>query len=512
MTVLGLVLLWRLLLLVFTAQPIPANDAFAYDGAVINYLHTGHYCNPSLAIIFPISGNEVFSMYPPLYQGALLVWMKFFGTSVLAAMFLHLALFAISGFLTLGIVKRFLPATTNYALAALLFFGFTFGDRPESLAYVFGLCVLWLTARQISENNFSAGRAMALLVLLLLGLYTSVIVGAYFFGTAFLACAMAWCWRRKWNCFLPFIGAAFLFCVITFAIVKLEPRWWAGFLESAREQSVAVTGFHAPHVPDVIKLVRTAPVFVLGLFLLPMIYARRKELFATESAWLALITAVFVMGWAMLIASMTFLASNYVAYVMFTQVILAAGLLVLVQKYFTQREQFVRVVLAGCVLLVAVRAVGLSTWGVACASKNSYRSTQTELHTELGPFVQSDRPVLLSSAFLYTAADMQVKTAIDCDWYFDHADWTDQAMLGGLTRLQPAKLVLTQFDYYRSFAPLLDKLGQHPEQVEIHLHNLAQVKPPDAIPSLQRVVQHISWAPVIVDLSWKTPPPPQMAH
>ena len=95
--VFGVVLAWRVLLLVFTAQPIPANDAFGYDGPVVNLLHGGRYCNPSMAIIFPIAGTEVFAMYPPLYEGVLLAWMKLLGTSVIAAMALHLTLPGKSG-------------------------------------------------------------------------------------------------------------------------------------------------------------------------------------------------------------------------------------------------------------------------------------------------------------------------------------------------------------------------------------------------------------------------------
>jgi len=71
--------------------------------------------------------------------------------------------------------------------------------------------------------------------------------------------------------------------------------------------------------------------------------------------------------------------------------------------------------------------------------------------------------------------------------------------------LQPTKLVLTQFDYYRSFAVLMRQLESQPDMVEVRIRNLAAIKPPDAIPSMQRVVQNISWAPVIVDLNWKKP-------
>jgi hypothetical protein len=470
---------------------------------VVNFLHGGHYCNPSLAVVFPISGKEIYSTYPPLYQGVLLVWMKLFGPGVIAAMILHLALFAVSGWLTLGIVKRFFPAATNYAVVALLFFGFTFGDRPEDLAYIFGLGALWLVARQISEAVFRAETAAGLLLVLLLGLYTSVIVGAYFFGAGFLACAMTWLWRRKVFVFAPFLAAAAVFAVITFFIAKTEPRWWAGFMESAREQSVMTAGFHWPHAGDVLKLIRTAPVFLLGVVALPWLAARRREVFSRESVWLALAVGIFVMGWLLLVADLTLLAANYVTYVMFTQILFAAALLALAQKYFPERERWQRLALLTGVLLVSIRAAGMTTWGVACAWNNSYQNTQAVLRTELGPFTKSDRPVLVSSAFLYGAAELGVKNPIHSDWYFDHASWTENAETDGLARLRPARLVLTQFDYYRSFVLPLEKLRQHPELVKIRVRNLAVVRPPDAIPALQRVVQHISWAPVIVDLDWK---------
>ncbi len=503
----GLVLVWRILLLGFTAQPIPANDAFGYDGAVVNFLHGGHYCNPSFAVVFPIAGKEIYSAYPPLYQGVLLVWMAIFGTSVISAMALHLSLFAVSGFLALGIVKKFFPAATGYALAALLFFGFTFGDRPEDLAYIFGLGVLWLVARQISEDGFRAGTAAGLLLVLLLGLYTSVIVGAYFFGAGFLACAAAGGWRRNRYWFTPFVAAAALFAVTMIVIAKIEPRWWAGFMESAHQQSVMTAGFHAPRGMDVIKLIRTVPVFLVGLAALPLVISRRREIFKENFSWLALVAGIFAMGWVLLVADMTLLVANYVNYVMFTQIILAAGLLALAQKHFPEREPRLRVALLGCVLLVSVRAVGMTTWGAACAWENSYQSTQAVLRAELDPFAESARPVLVSSAFLYCAADLGVKNPVHSDWYFDHAHWTNNAEIEGLARLQPPKLVLTQFDYYRSFVTPLEKLRQRPELVEIRVRDLAGVRVPDAIPSLRRVVQHISWAPVIVDLNWKSPPP-----
>jgi hypothetical protein len=497
------VLVWRVLLLLFTAQPIPASDAFGYDGGVVNFLHGGGYRNPSLALVFPISGREIYATYPPLYQGAVLVWMKLFGPGVLSAMALHVALFAVSGFLILTIIRIFFPAAPGYALAAGLFFGITFDDRPEGLAYVFGLLAVWLTARQISEPQFKFGTAASLAVSLFLCLYTSVIVGAYFFGIGFLACAAAWVWRRNLYWLLPFGGAAALFVVATIAIARLEPLWWAGFLESARQQSVMTTGFHAPQAADILKLVRTAPIFLLGLAALPLIRGRSTEILSRESPWFALVTSIFIMGWVLLALSLTLLPANYCNYVFLTQIILAAGLMALAQQHFPAKQRVLRAGLWACLLLVSVRAIGMSTWGVACAWKDSYGRTQVVLREELEPFVKADVPVLVSSPFLYRAVALGLKDPVHSDWYFDHANWTNNAQMKALVRLQPPKLVLTQFDYYRDFEIVVDQLRQHPELVDVRVRNLATVRSPDSMPSLRRVLQHVSWAPVVVDLNWK---------
>jgi hypothetical protein len=69
--------------------------------------------------------------------------------------------------------------------------------------------------------------------------------------------------------------------------------------------------------------------------------------------------------------------------------------------------------------------------------------------------------------------------------------------------LQPAKLILTQMDYFRRFEPLLNELNAHPELVGIQVINCAGIRAPDSFPSLRKVIQHISWAPVVVSLDWK---------
>jgi hypothetical protein len=145
----------------------------------------------------------------------------------------------------------------------------------------------------------------------------------------------------------------------------------------------------------------------------------------------------------------------------------------------------------------------MTTWGAACAWKNSYWQTQRQLRAELEPFTQSDAPVVISSAYLYSASEFGVKHPIHSDWYYDRGIKDPNLDIKAIIKLRPSKLVLTQFDYYRGFTDLLGRLRQHPELVSVQVRDQAAVRTPDSIPSMQRVVQHISWAPVIVDLDWK---------
>jgi len=43
--------------------------------------------------------------------------------------------------------------------------------------------------------------------------------------------------------------------------------------------------------------------------------------------------------------------------------------------------------------------------------------------------------------------------------------------------------------------------------VQVEVKHLTHVQPPDAIPATRKIVQHISWAPVIIDFRW-----PQSQH
>ncbi|HEX7655208.1 MAG TPA: hypothetical protein VF607_16990 [Verrucomicrobiae bacterium] len=497
----GLVVLWRVCLLIFLAQPIPANDAAFFDTAMVNWYQHGHYVNPGLSVVFPISGHQVYAAYPPLYQVALLVWMKFFGTSVLSAMALHVTMFSVSVLLLVQIIRRFFPTQSRYGVVPLLLLAMTFDDRPEGLAHIFGLAGLWVVGTFL-QSGFRWQLAVGLVLALLATLYTSVIVAALYFGTGFLALAAGWWTRRDHRFFIPHFVAAGLFVILTATIAKVEPLWWAGFQENARQTPVLTTGFRIPNGLELIKLIRTAPVFLLALAAVPLLWRHRDRLRGEGSAWLALTFGIFAMGVVLLVADMTLLAANYVGYVLGLQVLLAAGLIALADKAVGQRFKWSTWILVALVALISVRALGLSTWGVVCAWKNSYPTSQQVLRSEFAPYTTNGAPVVVASAYLYTAVAAGVQNPVHADWYYDRANPDPNANIDGLIKLRPAKLVLVQFDYYRAFVPVLDRLKQlHPE-VKQTVRDFTGVRVPDSIPALQRVLQHITWAPVVVDLDW----------
>jgi len=143
------VLVWKIVLLIVSAQPVPSNDAFFYDGPVVNYLLHGKYANPSLALALPISGNEVFCAYPPLYQFLLFGWLSIFGVSAMAAMFFHLFLFALFVFLLLKIFRHLNLTGLPASIAGTFLLVITFHDRPDSLAHVLGMAAVfcWIRSR-----------------------------------------------------------------------------------------------------------------------------------------------------------------------------------------------------------------------------------------------------------------------------------------------------------------------------------------------------------------------------
>src|SRR5262249_49475128 len=151
-------------------------------------------------------------------------------------------------------------------------------------------------------------------------------------------------------------------------------------------------------------------------------------------------------------------------------------------------------------LVAAVRAIGMGTWGVACAldvsQRNSARVVQ-ETYERAAP----GSVVLASSAFLYEGDRHPSLRVLHSDWIASHRPRKDIADC--IVALRPTTMILTQFDYYRGCGTALAALKARPELADLRIRNTASVRPPDAVAALSRVVQHVSWAPVIIQLKWR---------
>ena len=148
--------------------------------------------------------------------------------------------------------------------------------------------------------------------------------------------------------------------------------------------------------------------------------------------------------------------------------------------------------------------MGMTTWGVACALDVNQAAARRLVRADLDPLPPGST-VVMSSAYLYDATR-------DSRLRFIHEDWTHRVdeppgtMNGdalALLKIKPAALILTQFDYYRRYRIPLAQLRGRPDAVTFRITNTARVPAPDSFPRFQQVVQHIAWAPVIVNFSWR---------
>jgi hypothetical protein len=507
--VFGLVFAWKVLLLILTAQPVPANDAFFYDGAVVNYLLHGKYVNPSLAEVLPISGNEVFSAYPPLYQLLLLGWMSAFGTSALAAMWLHVVLLGGYMLVVLEIFRRLNVSSPCASLAGLFLLSITFHDRPDTLAHLLGALAIYAAARHVTESLLLSRSAQKwswlAAALLLLTLCTSLQIGAlYLLWAGLIAFTAAWLYRMRF----PWAPMLTLTATVggLIALVRFGfPLLWEGFQEHAKI-TPSFTGWRLPEINELLKLVRTAPGILLAGVIMAVFAARkrlnREELARSPRALMAMTGALSAL--ALIGATLLIITANAVHIANYLQpIIVGCFLAFLVSGSGSEkpgRLHFAWFLVA--VGLVSVRAVGMTTWGVACSVDAGYRDSIQLVRQQLDSTAPGST-VLLSSAYLYEGAHRS-----DLRWL--HADWPGNAAHGESTReddaliqLKPARLIVTQFDYYRRYEEVLNRLQHRPEVGSLKIHQTARMPSPDSIRSFRRVVQHLAWAPVVVEFSWE---------
>ena len=511
----ALVIAWKVILFVFSAQPVPSNDAYFYDGAVVNQLHHGGYFNPTIARAMPISGKRIFSAYPPLYQAVLWLWMSVFGTSAISAMALHLVLFAAYAFTVLAILCRLQTPVWCVHIAGFYLFLLTFHDRPDSLAHLLGMLAVysWIRSRGNLDRDASLHPVpwiWLMVAFTILALCTSLQIGAIYF---------LWIWIGMIATSLaggekfPLVPMSVLLIVpvILAAAVRIGfPELWDGFMEHAR-QTPSLTGWRIPNVQEILKVLRTAPGILFVAVTLPWSWLKQHNNVATSKYArfeLSLIPALLA-ALAVVAACLFLLTANTVAIANYLQPVIVANYLAFCATLFAGKR-WLRLQITGlwlALLLGSIRAIGMSTWGLACAADVGYPTAIHRVEQELST-VTPGAGVVLSSAFLYEAAKHNDLTLVHSDWMQKAKSNPPISDLQALLVLKPGKLILTQFDYYRRYQRTLDQLKSDPSLKQIQIVNTARVRPPDAFPPLQRVVQHVSWAPVVVNLFWAETPQP----
>ena len=502
----ALVFAWKIILLLFTAQPIPANDAFGYDGPVVNYLLHGHYCNPSLAIAFPFSGTNTYCAYPPGYQAALLPWMAAFGTSVLSAMWFHVTVFGLWLLALLAIFRRLQTPAWCVNLAGLFLFSITFDDRPDGLAQLLGTLAVYAGVRSLDDVKSKWPWLATALVVLAMATNPEV-GGIYFAWVWLLALGAAWTGKRKFP-FAPMIGLALLPPALIAAVKFGRPDLWNGFLEHAT-QTPSLTGWRLPHADELLKIIRTIP-GTLCVAAVLLACGKNVRGAVTEYSPRVLMACAVFLSLGVTAGSLTVFAANWIMIANYLQP-LAVGCFFALEdasEDSSRKGRWLAAAFVALALLASVRAIGMTTWGAACTADVNYARALKMVRAELDA-APANSTVVMSSAFLYEAARHPGVNAI-------HEDWMHRAGGGNdadtdtlaLKTIRPREMILTQFDFYRRFPEPLARLRAEPALVDIKVVNAAKIPPPDAFKSWQRVLQHVSWAPVMVELDWKNPAAP----
>lgn len=485
---------WKVSLLLLTSQPIPANDSFFYDGPVVNYILHGKYCNPSLAMVLPISGNEVFCAYPPLYQAVLLGWMNCFGTSELVAMWLHVTLLAGFALTVFQIFRQLKIPALAINIAGLFLFGITFHDRPDTLAHLLAALAVLALVR---------GLPWATAVFLTLTFCTSLQIGGiYSLWLGLFVVCEAWFAKRPipWTAALFFVGVL----ITLIALVKFgHPRLWEGFREHVAI-TPSVTGLRVPRLDDVLKIVRSSPGILLVVAMLAWLAIKWRALLhhLAGSAQLRLVVSGTLAVLALMCGCLVVLTPNTIHVASYLQPVIVGGFLALMTAGSSLDLKWRRTLhglFLAAALLVSIRAIGMTTWGVLCHRDVNRAQALTLVNQSLDS-APANGTVFVSAAYLY-------ETAQRTNIIWLHSDWATRANEGdwelrAIKERRPARLLLTQFDYYRRYERIVSQFRRERGDVEVQITNTARVQPPDALPSMRKVVQHISWAPVIVEFTW----------
>ena len=440
-------------------------------------------------------------------------WMSVFGASAASAVGLHLTLFSLYAVICFQLLRRLETPIWVMQIAGGFLLAITFHDRPDTLAQVLGLGAVyaWLRGWEAITGGPNSGTASwwswLATGLAVLSLCASLQIGAmYIFFLSFGTVVARFHCRMKLP-LLPLVAMPVLSALLALIAKFGFPNWWAGLMENFGDNP-SVQGWHWPDVGSILKLGRTLP----GLGLVVLLVAlgmRSRGAFKTRDSktWVVLLTTIAA-ALGVVAVSLCYLTPNYLLFAAYLQP-LAVGAFLGWWGSLNLGVPQVRVLMGLFVLAIAVcavRAVGMTTWGVLCASDVSYAKATALVDAELnGLGAGVPKVAVVSSAFLYSAGRHRDVRLIHSDYVIRPRPGLVDGDLTGLLTQKPSRLILTQFDYYRRYQPTLALLKSQPEVASLNITNMAKVRPPDASASLQKFVQHVSWAPVIVGLEWKAP-------
>jgi hypothetical protein len=290
------------------------------------------------------------------------------------------------------------------------------------------------------------------------------------------------------------------------ALVKFRhPLLWDGFREHVKI-TPSFTGLRLPQLDDCLKVIRTAPGIIIAALGTIGIALKAKSLRAIMVASPALLvsTCGVLAALALIGGCLFILTPNTIHIASYLQPVIIGCFLAAhsTNTRALKPDWLVQLALLGALLLVSIRAFGMMTWGVLCARDVNRGQAMGAVNRELDS-VPTGNTVFVSAAYLYQTAQRTNLTWVHSDWPARDTgnDWELQA----IEKLRPAKLLLTQFDYYRRYEAVIIQFRRQHSDAEVMIHNLAHIPSPDAIPATRKIVQHISWAPVIITIQWPAP-------
>jgi len=197
-----------------------------------------------------------------------------------------------------------------------------------------------------------------------------------------------------------------------------------------------------PHWQEIAKVVRSVPGILVVVILLPVVWFKRQRERDSEVARKheVILLAALLPALGILVASLTIISANTVAISNYLQpLILAVYLAFSVSLWPGARWLRLQMaLLIPAMLLVSVRIVGMTTWGVMCARDFGYTQAVQRTEAELANHPAGYK-VVMSSAFLYTAAPDQDLGLIHSDWMTRAGSDSRLSDLRGLRTLKPEK-------------------------------------------------------------------------